>query len=386
MSSEKNRHLVFLARVFMVMVLAALACNAPRGTTPPTGIPSTSTVPREGGASPTPFPPPSVTDTPVPDVSGPGGCTLNAAYVADVTVPDDTEFDPGAAFTKVWRVRNSGTCEWEAGTRLIFVSGERMGGPAAVDVPQVAPGSDTDVGVDLVAPTLPGTYRSTWRLQGPDGVRFGARVYVQIVVPEATVEPTEESALPDLVITNLELDTGAPRQGIPLHVVATLRNQGGSTAEDLHWAWRICVQDRCPYTEAPGEFTLEPGEEVTAQLEYLFGSWITYTTEAWVDSREEIEESDETNNTRQLVIPVKASLPDMVVTAAAFDLDPPIQGQATTTGVSIHDREPDGSAAFVVELWNPGTNGQMGMICTRRNRNRSNCLSTAAARKTRRIE
>jgi hypothetical protein len=104
--------------------------------------------------------------------------------VADVTVPDNTEFAPGAAFTKVWRVGNSGTCTWEAGTQLVFVSGEPLGGPAAVDVPAVAPDSNTDVSVDLIAPATPGTYRSTWQLQSPEGVRFGSQIYVQIVVPE----------------------------------------------------------------------------------------------------------------------------------------------------------------------------------------------------------
>jgi hypothetical protein len=68
-----------------------------------------------------------------------------------------------------------------------------MGSPAAVDVPQVAPDSTTDVSVDFVTPGTPGAYRSTWQLQSPDGVRYGSQIYVQIVVPEpATEEPTQE--------------------------------------------------------------------------------------------------------------------------------------------------------------------------------------------------
>jgi len=283
--------------------------------------------------------------------------------VADVTVPDNTEFAPGAAFTKVWRVGNSGTCTWEAGTQLVFVSGEPLGGPAAVDVPAVAPDSNTDVSVDLVAPATPGTYRSTWQLQSPEGVRFGSQIYVQIVVPEPATEtptpteeptatPTEEPAAPpDLVITDLKVDTSDPRQGIPLHIVATLRNQGGSTAENLHWAWRVCVHDGCEYTEAPGAFTLEPGEEVVAQMEYLFGGWSTYTTEAWVDSREEIAESDEANNTRQLVIPVKAGLPDLIISDITYDPHPPIQGQNTTVEVSIHNQGSKDTGTFDIEWW-----------------------------------
>ena len=164
MNTRKNHRPLLLTGVFLL--LAALACNLPGQA-----LPAEPTAPQVREASPTSPPSPAAPETPVPDVSGPGGCTLNARYVADVTVPHNTEFAPGESFTKMWRVRNSGTCTWDAGTQLVFVSGESMAGPAAVDVPAVAPGSNTDVSVDLVAPTAPGTYRSNWQLQGPDGVR-----------------------------------------------------------------------------------------------------------------------------------------------------------------------------------------------------------------------
>ena len=352
MRTRKNHQSLLLAGVFTI--LAALACNAPEGSTPPTLPPPTATAPQVvEEASPTPSPSP--TDTPVPDVSGPGGCTLNGAYVADVTVPDNAQFDPGATFTKVWRVRNSGTCAWEKGAQLVLVSGESMSASTAVDIPQVAPDSTTNISVDMTAPDTPGTYRSTWQLQGPDGVRFGSQIYVQIIVPEPVTETptptTEEPDPPDLVITNLEVDTDDPRQGILLHIVATLRNQGGETAEGFHWAWRVCVTEECAYVEAPGDFTLEPGEEVVAEIEYLFGGWSTYTTEAWVDARDEIEESDETNNTLQLIIPVKAGMPDLVISAITFDPDPPVQGRDTTVQVSVRNHGSKPAGVFDVEWW-----------------------------------
>jgi hypothetical protein len=141
-----------------------------------------------GGATPVP----EATQTPVPDVTGEGGCTLNASYVADVTVPDDTEFAPGAAFVKTWRIRNSGTCDWTAGFNLVFVSGDQMGGQATVAVPPTAAGSTTDLSVNLTAPGSPGTYRGNWRPQSDEGLAFGSQVYVRIVVPEPTPVPTEE--------------------------------------------------------------------------------------------------------------------------------------------------------------------------------------------------
>jgi len=179
---RKHRLLICLALV----VGAVLACNPPGGEAP------TATPEPLGEVSPTAArPTEGPTETPVPDVTGPGGCTLNAAFVSDVTVPDDTAFAPGQSFTKTWRVRNTGTCAWEAGTTLIFSSGDRMGGPDSVPVGAVAAGSTVDVSVNLTAPTSYGTYRGNWQLRAPDGTRFGSIVYVRIVVPEpATVTPT----------------------------------------------------------------------------------------------------------------------------------------------------------------------------------------------------
>jgi hypothetical protein len=361
MNSQRNNQLLVLAGVSLI--LATLACNAPATTTPTVLLPI-STVSQTRQITPTPSPTLAPTDTPVPDVPGPEGCTLNAAYVADVTVPDDTEFALGTAFNKVWRVHNSGTCAWEAGTQLVFISGERMCDRTTVSVSQAAPDSDADISINMTAPSAPGTYRSTWQLQSPDGVRFGSKIYVQIVVPaEATREPTRQPTdeptggptgtptQPDLVISDVEIDTEDPRQGMLLHVVVTLNNQGGATAEGFYWAWRICVHDGCEYIEAPGEFTLGPGGEIVAQMEYLFAGWSTYTTEAWVDSREEIEEHDETNNTRQLLISVKEGRPDLTISAITFDPAPPVQGQNTTVTVIVHNRGSQDSSAFDVEWW-----------------------------------
>ena len=191
----RKRHLIIALAATMAM-LAALACGPPVTETPET---PTTEPPDVGEVTPSPTlppPPPSQpTDTPVPDVPGPEGCTLNATYAGDVTVPDDTEMSPGESFVKTWRVRNSGTCTWEAGTELVFSSGERMGGPNSVPAGAVAPGATIDVSVNLTAPNEPGTYRGNWQMQDPDGTRFGSIIYVQIVVLGPATEtptPTEE--------------------------------------------------------------------------------------------------------------------------------------------------------------------------------------------------
>lgn len=129
---------------------------------------------------------PTETPTPQPTATV---CTLGARWVADVTVPDNTPFAPGTTFVKTWRVLNSGTCDWKAGTKLVFISGDPMGGPAAVDVPALAAGSQTDISANFTAPATPGTYRANYQFQAPDGTRFGPIIWVRIVVP-GTPTPT----------------------------------------------------------------------------------------------------------------------------------------------------------------------------------------------------
>ena len=55
------------------------------------------------------------------------GVTDRAQFVADVTVPDGTRYDPGATFTKTWRLKNIGTCTWTTSYTLVFDSGDADG-------------------------------------------------------------------------------------------------------------------------------------------------------------------------------------------------------------------------------------------------------------------
>jgi hypothetical protein len=139
--------------------------------------------------------PPQPTETPVPPVTTEAGCTLGSQYVADVTIPDGTMMSPGEMFVKTWRVRNSGTCDWESGYELVFVSGEQMGGPASVKLSVVAAGAETDVSVNLTAPGSYGTHKGAWRVRSGEGTMFGTNLTVEIeVVSSATETPPPTSA------------------------------------------------------------------------------------------------------------------------------------------------------------------------------------------------
>jgi len=141
--------------------------------------PATTAAPRPALTQPAPTPKPTGTPVITP-VSR--SCPPNATYLQDVSVPDGTEFAPGESFTKVWRIRSTGCAPWPADTRLVFDSGDRMEAPAGVDVPETPLGSAADVSVTMIAPDTPGTYKSYWQMEAPDGTRYGDRFYLLIVV------------------------------------------------------------------------------------------------------------------------------------------------------------------------------------------------------------
>jgi hypothetical protein len=98
-----------------------------------------------------------------------------AQFIADVTIPDGTNFTPGTAFKKTWRLKNIGTCAWNSNdVSLIFDSGEKMGAPASVALSTtVNPGQTVDITVDMTAPSTAGHYFGYWKFKSAQGGIFG---------------------------------------------------------------------------------------------------------------------------------------------------------------------------------------------------------------------
>ena len=132
------------------------------------------------------------TFTAVPPLQPVSRCDA-ASFVADVTYPDGSTVAVGSAFTKIWRVKNTGTCTWNTSYSLVYVSGERFGASNAVALPgSVGPGQTVDIPINLTAPNRSGNYVGYWKLRNPSGALFGvgnsdASVYVDIRVGGYTV-------------------------------------------------------------------------------------------------------------------------------------------------------------------------------------------------------
>ena len=329
-----------LLTIVLILLFVALACNLPGKATTPSGTEvaqSSATLPPTATtASDAPAPTPTTqvvlpTPTEAPAVEGEGGCTLRAAYVADVTVPDDTVMEKGEDFIKTWRIRNSGTCTWEEGTLFAYVSKEPMGAPVSVKVPVTAPGAQVDISVNMKAPTVPGTYRSNWQLEDSKGTRFGGVFYVQIVVEgDATATPTV---------------TVTPTPGGPTPPT----NFIGAVAAD-------CSSVAFTWTGATGEagYRIEgPGltESIPADTEaYTWNSPpagnATVTLIALAPGNTEIGRVSTTVN-----VACGVNKPDLVVESMTFDPSTPVAYLPLKVTVRVKNQGTADSGAFVLRWW-----------------------------------
>ena len=148
--------------------------TTPESTAAPPSVtlPPTATGTQLPTATSTPIPP---TATPLPPTPTPTAIPCNwIQFIDDVTVQDGTVFPPNNMFTKTWRLKNIGLCTWTRDYMLVFDSGERMDGPAAVQIGEnVDPGDTVDISVELISPKAAGKYRGNWLLSTPGGQEFG---------------------------------------------------------------------------------------------------------------------------------------------------------------------------------------------------------------------
>lgn len=213
-----KRGLTKIVGVVLISVFALSACagNAPQDTPTPTAVDVnmvrtqavqtfsadlTQTAILAPTDTPTSTPSPAPTFPPLATSTGAltplattigGGATAcyGMTFVSDVNVPDNTQMNPGQAFTKTWKVQNTGTCAWDAGFKFMFTSGNSMGGTAYTIPSSVAAGAVVEISVAMTAPTTPGKAQGNWRMSTAGGQPFGNEVYVLIVVGGAGTTAT----------------------------------------------------------------------------------------------------------------------------------------------------------------------------------------------------
>jgi next-to-BRCA1 protein 1 len=132
---------------------------------------------------------------------------LVAHFVRDA-VADGTVLSPNTVFEQTWYLRNGGNSAWPAGCTVKFVGGDNMCAvdpdhPASVHelvsaaesttcYTEVAPGQEAGFTVLMRTPNRAGNFISYWRLTGPDGNKFGHRLWCDVNVKESAPVVKEE--------------------------------------------------------------------------------------------------------------------------------------------------------------------------------------------------
>ena len=178
---------------------------------------------------------PTITTLPTitPQASEPTGTPqpCNKAAAISETYPDDSELVKGTDFDKSWRLKNIGTCTWNANYRMVFSSGDQMAGnDAQLLGTTVAPGEMVDIIVHLTVPNATGTYKGIWKLQDEHGENF-ATLWVQIKAVSGAA-PLLPPAAAALSLSQVSNEGGSVRSDgsvmTALYNVGDLTNNGGS--------------------------------------------------------------------------------------------------------------------------------------------------------------
>jgi ABC-type amino acid transport substrate-binding protein len=189
---------------------AAIVVTTPTATASVTPVPATAT--------PLPTVPPTSTTM---------VCVNGLGYVADMNLDDQNMtappvMSPGQNFTKTWRVRNTGNCDWAADFLLMYVNGNRpeaqMGAQPVAVGKVVAPGQEVDLSVNMTAPYSYGAFQAFFQMRDNKGVYFGQVVWAGVSVPDpnpptptavpTTAPPVDQSPNPNFRVDNPYISAG----------------------------------------------------------------------------------------------------------------------------------------------------------------------------------
>jgi hypothetical protein len=79
----------------------------------------------------------------------------------------------GKQFVNIWIACNNGSDQWPTGTRLVYSNGYRFNGIIEGPIDPIKPNHRLNISVTIVAPSVPGIYKSNWRLCDNNGRYFG---------------------------------------------------------------------------------------------------------------------------------------------------------------------------------------------------------------------
>jgi subtilase family serine protease len=92
------------------------------------------------------------------------------------------------------------------------------------------------------------------------------------------------------------------------------------------------------------------GGVVTVQCKYTYTDWSDYVTKAIVDSQNDVEESNENNNTATKEVTPLHGKPDLTITEYEFNHDP-VMGEEFKVKITIKNKGETDTGDFKWEWW-----------------------------------
>ena len=175
----------------------ALFFGLPTATPQPvaTATVASTALPTEDPTEPSPEP----TATEAPAVADDGAAPTPVCAIRvrldNIDMQPSASVGPGANVVAYITLRNSGTCAWPKGSKMVFAEGDALSAPESYPVAALAPGEKIQFIVPMEAPEELGDYRSIWELRKSDGNSLGSgssgRITVDLSVEDLpAVDPT----------------------------------------------------------------------------------------------------------------------------------------------------------------------------------------------------
>lgn len=214
-----KKNLLTLTVLFCVLLLAQLACSLPGWSDAQEtqaldlSDEQVTATPEAGPAQPTPRPTQSGTGH-QPGSQQPPQC--QEGFVANANFTNGQIFHPGDNFQVVWTIENTGDCTWEGGYALELLGGDIIAAESSLPLTStVNPGGTISLSVNMQAPAAAGSYVSAWKMQNPQGHKFGQdsppdsplRLAIRVIpqgnqgnnpTPNPTPNPTSPPATPEV--------------------------------------------------------------------------------------------------------------------------------------------------------------------------------------------
>lgn len=109
------------------------------------------------------------------------GC-YSSALVSE-TIPAGSKMNPGERFVQTWKIKNTGTCDWDREFKIVHVGGYDFKGADQKRIPEKVPaGSTVEISMSIDAPDTSDSYSSSWQLATTDGVLLGQVFTIDIKV------------------------------------------------------------------------------------------------------------------------------------------------------------------------------------------------------------